>query len=107
MATELYTANNAVTVRLEGELDHHAAGPLRDRIDEAIMKARPDVLTLDFGNVSFMDSSAVGLVMGRFKLLSAMKGKLEVVGLSPTAYRMMELSGLKTLAKLEMKPRGN
>jgi len=57
-------------------------------------------LVLDFGAVTFMDSSAVGLVMGRYKMTSAYGGGLEVCNLSPAAYRMMRLSGLQALAKI-------
>ena len=92
-----------LTAALSGEIDHHAAATLREQIDQAITKLRPPQLTLDFDAVTFMDSSAVGLVMGRFKLLSAFGGEMEVVNLSPTAYRMMRMSNLQSLAKIREK----
>ncbi|MDR2687985.1 MAG: STAS domain-containing protein, partial [Oscillospiraceae bacterium] len=72
---------------------------------QALAKLRPPILTLDFDGVSFMDSSAVGLVMGRYKSIGAFGGEMEVVNLSPAAYRMMQLSGLQSLAKLKEKER--
>jgi len=90
-------------VALSGEIDHHAAAHLREQIDQAVTKLHPPTLTLDFNAVTFMDSSAVGLVMGRFKLLSLYGGELEVINLSPAAYRMMLMSNLQSLAKIREK----
>jgi stage II sporulation protein AA (anti-sigma F factor antagonist) len=89
-----------LTARLSGEIDHHSAAFLREQVDQALAKLRPPTLSIDFAEVSFMDSSAVGLVMGRFKAVQAFGGELEVINLSPTAYRMMRMSKLQTLAKL-------
>jgi stage II sporulation protein AA (anti-sigma F factor antagonist) len=92
-----------LTAALSGEIDHHSAAALRDRLDEAILKLRPERLRLDFDEVSFMDSSAVGLVMGRYRSVSDCGGALEVVNLSPAALRMMRMSGLQSLASLRQK----
>jgi len=92
-----------LTVQLSGEIDHHTAAALRAQIDQAITKLRPPWLTLDFGEVSFMDSSAVGLVMGRFKTLMNHGGEMEVVNLSPVALRMMQMANLQSLANLKEK----
>ncbi len=96
--------NGRLSAALSGEIDHHSAGYLRDRLDEAIVQTRPKLLQLDFDNVTFMDSSAVGLVMGRYRSAGACGAALEVVNLSPPALRMMKLSGLQSLASLRGKP---
>lgn len=103
MPVQLQYEKCRLTAHLSGEIDHHSAAALREQIDQALAKLRPPMLVLDFDEVSFMDSSAVGLVMGRFKRLNALGGELEVINLSPAAYRMMQLSGLQTLAKLKPK----
>ena len=103
MPVELSYEKCRLKAALSGEIDHHHAAFLRERIDQALAKYQPPTLVLDFDAVTFMDSSAVGLVMGRFKLLSAYGGGLEVLNLSPMAYHMMLLSGLQTLAKLSPK----
>ncbi len=103
MPLQLQYEKCRLTALLSGEIDHHNAAPLREQIDQMIAKLHPVYLTLDFDDVSFMDSSAVGLVMGRFKLLCAFGGELEVINLSPVAYKMMMLSGLQSLAKLKQK----
>jgi len=92
-----------LTVHLAGEIDHHNAAAVREQIDQAIAKLRPPRVTLDFAQVTFMDSSAVGLVMGRYKTLATYDAALEVVNLSPTGLRMMQMANLQTLALLKQK----
>ena len=100
MPVRFHYDNGQLSAALSGEIDHHSAGLLRDRLDEAIAQARPRLLRLDFDAVTFMDSSAVGLVMGRYRSLAPSGAALEVVNLSPQAMRMMRLSGLQSLAAL-------
>ena len=88
---------------LDGEIDHHAASLLRVSIDDAVLHKRPRLLILDFGAVTFMDSSGVGLVMGRYKLLRTVGGRLRVQNLSPAAYKVMRLAGLDKLGELRQK----
>ena len=86
---------------LEGEIDHHTALPMRLHIDEKIELCRPKSLILDFSKVTFMDSSGIGLVMGRYKLLNEMNGELEVTGLSNNSYKVMRLAGLDRIATIK------
>lgn len=85
-------------VSLQGELDHHTAEQMRLDIDRRLLADKPSVLCLDFGAVSFMDSSGVGLVMGRYRLMRSWGGKLELCGMSGTVRRIMQLSGIETIA---------
>lgn len=95
--------NNAgtVTAFLEGELDHHAAKDIREEIDENIERIRPNTLILDFRNVSFMDSSGIGLVMGRYRTMQLLNGKLVVKNASLHIRKVMRLAGLDRLAEFE------
>ena len=87
--------------RLEGEIDHHTALSIRLHTDEKIEICRPKTLILDFSDVTFMDSSGIGLVMGRYKILSELGGDLEVTGLSSNSYKVMRLAGLDRIAVIK------
>ena len=100
MPTRVVCDGNSVTAYLSGEIDHHNAPAARAVIDTYIQKSRPEKLTIDFSSVSFMDSSGVGLVMGRFKNLSSYGGKLDITGLSEQAYKIMRLSGIEKIARI-------
>ena len=70
MAVEINAKGEVLTAYLKGELDHHSAAQMRTEIDLAIERNMPELLVLDFSGVSFMDSSGIGLVMGRYRILS-------------------------------------
>lgn len=93
--------------RLNGEIDHHTTLPIRLDIDDRIENCRPQHTILDFGDVTFMDSSGIGLVMGRYKLLSDFEGTLEVTGLSNNSYKVMRLAGLDRIATISKGVKNN
>lgn len=101
MCTVLETAGDRLTAMLIGEIDHHSAGKIRDEIDAAIEHHRPACLILDFGGVSFMDSSGIGLVMGRYKLMKSIGGIVRVENTPKPLRRVMKLSGLYNLAQFD------
>lgn len=86
-----------MTVELTGEIDHHTASSVRNKVDNALTQKQPSGLILDFSKVTFMDSSGVGLVLGRYKRTHEMNCSLAVSGLSPRDSRMMKMSGLQDL----------
>ena len=95
------TEKGKMTALLSGEIDHHVAGNIRNTIDDAVIMDKPNELILDFKEVTFMDSSGIGLVMGRYKLIAEHNGKLTVKGTSPQIKKVMKLAGLDRLAKFE------
>ncbi len=104
MPVTLKLKKNTLTAFIKGEIDHHTAPEIRENIDDAFVTVEnADVLVLDFSNVTFMDSSGVGLVMGRYRLVSGKGKKLEVDNLSPRDYKIMKMSGIEKLAKINMK----
>lgn len=86
-----------LVAKLGGEIDHHTAKAIREEIDETVENSRPKLLKLDFGDVHFMDSSGIGLIMGRYKLITILGGKLKVVNIPKRLERMIRLSGLVKL----------
>lgn len=98
---ELISENKTVTARLSGELDHHSCAVIRKKIDMYTESERPSKLLLDFSGVQFMDSSGVGLVMGRYRQMSLIGGKVEVVNIPQGLERIFRLSGLEALGVLK------
>lgn len=101
MSLKVYMAEESVTAYLTGEIDHHSAKGMREEIDETVQRASPDELILDFKDVTFMDSSGIGLVMGRYALMQEFGGTLKVVNLSSHIKKVMKLAGLDRLAVIE------
>ena len=93
-----------LTAYIQGELDHHAAKGIRQHIDGEVIRRKPKVLYLDFSKVTFMDSSGIGLVMGRYKLLSEWGGSIVIQNPPPSIKKVMQVAGLAKLAKIITAP---
>ena len=107
MKLDIRTENGKAIATLSGEIDHHNARELRSELDRYIIKSQPRMLAMDFGNITFMDSSGIGLVMGRYKLLGELGGSLEVIGLSDNSYKVMRLAGLDRIANIKKGGKNN
>lgn len=97
MQLQLTKQSDALTARLIGELDHHGAGEVRERIDTAVLQQRCRRLVLDFSGLNFMDSSGIGLIMGRYRLMTSLGGTLTVQGASQRLESVIRLAGLEKL----------
>lgn len=106
MAVEIKIKGEVVYAYLSGELDHHSAAFMRQAIDSAIELNMPTLLIMDFENITFMDSSGIGLVMGRYRNLAKSGAVLNITGVSRKMYKMMEMAGLNRLAKIEQQSNG-
>ena len=101
MSVEIAVNGEVTTAYLSGEIDHHSAAAMRAEIDNAAELNLPALLVLDFTRVTFMDSSGIGLVMGRYRNLSKRGAKLHITGASPQIYKVMRLSGIEKLATID------
>ncbi|WP_059103576.1 anti-sigma F factor antagonist [Shouchella shacheensis] len=96
---DLEQKNDVLLVRLEGELDHHAAKKLRADIEERLDETKHIVLNL--AELTFMDSSGLGVILGRYKQVRAQGGEMVVCAISPAVKRLFEMSGLFKIIRLE------
>ncbi len=101
MPLKLEIAPESITAYLSGEIDHHTASYLREKIDDVIEKNSPKELTMDFSAVTFMDSSGIGLVMGRYKLMAETGGVIILTGLDKNTEKVMKIAGLEKLVKIQ------
>ncbi len=88
-------SDKTLTVFLQGEIDHHTAASIRNQTDSRILRHSPEELILDFSGVSFMDSSGVGLVIGRYKLALSRNCRTVITGLRERDKKILMLSGLQ------------
>ncbi|URZ00166.1 anti-sigma F factor antagonist [Clostridium felsineum] len=86
--------NGKLVVSIIGELDHHSSEEIRNKIDDHIKFKGYKNVILDFSNVTFMDSSGIGVVIGRYKKLTSFGGNICVVGPKESVKRIFELSGM-------------
>lgn len=96
-----YVDGSTMYVLLDAEFDHHSSEKIKDISDEHIEKSRIKNIVFDFKNVRFMDSSGVGLIIGRYKKLHYTGGKVGVRNVSPQIDRIMRISGLYNIVYVE------
>ena len=101
MPVNLQLEEDRVVACLIGEIDHHLAKELRETIDGACQRMNPSLLILDFGGVTFMDSSGIGLIMGRYRLMEELGGHLLVTNVPAPLKKVMQLAGLEQLKVLD------
>ena len=100
MARFFENARNALVVHLKGEIDQCAASEIRDTIDLEIMNSPKKNLIIDLDAVTLMDSSGIGLIVGRYKTVRTLGGKLLVSGGNETVRKMINLSGIGKVIKM-------
>lgn len=88
---------STLVVKLEGEIDQSCAAEIRTDIDREILLKNAKNLILDFGGVTFMDSSGIGVIIGRYKQIKARGGKTMIIRAQPQVDKILELSGLKKI----------
>ncbi|SEO36377.1 anti-sigma F factor antagonist [Propionispora vibrioides] len=94
MKTTTVLKQGVLIVQIEGELDMHGADKFRETIDTALDACGAKNMILDLQDVSFIDSSGLGVILGRYKRLSALDGRILAVHVQPQVAHILELSGL-------------
>lgn len=98
----LYKMDGGVLeVKLMGEIDHHSAVSVRSDIDGLIFDLRPQKVVLDLSEISFMDSSGLGLIMGRYALIKDFGGTLSLRAPTVAVMKILTLAGMERMIKIE------
>ncbi len=91
--------NNILFVYLEGEIDHHTSVDIKATVDKLYQINRLTHILFNFENVTFMDSSGIGLIIGRYKNTVVSGGKVVLVQVKPEVNKILQLSGIYKLMK--------
>lgn len=89
-----------LVVRLDGELDVHGAGTFKEMVEQAIDKYAAKHLLINFKGATFIDSSGLGVILGRYKRLSLVGGTMIMSNIQPQVFRILELSGLLKIIRV-------
>lgn len=97
MQIKFSTKGSTLIISIIGELDHHSAETVRRKADYEIMKSTTKNLIFDFSQTTFMDSSGIGVIMGRYKNIEKLNGKAAAVNVNDQIARIFEMSGLSKI----------
>ena len=90
-------ADKQLLVEINEEIDHHVAEKIRRKVDDEITRHMPRKTIFDFSRVTFMDSAGIGMLIGRYKMMKLIGGSLEIVNISQTVRRILEMSGINKI----------
>ena len=97
MSNEIKILDGCMIISPNGEIDHHATKGLREKIDSE----HPKKIVFDFSRTAFMDSSGLGLILGRYRKAKEMGVELEIVNPGSKIYRILEMAGIDKMINVK------
>ena len=97
MESKYYEEEKLLVLKIVDEVDECSAQKIRREADYEIKRYMPRKVVFDFDSVTFMDSSGIGLIIGRYKFTNMLGGKLEVANLTQNVKKIFEMSGILKL----------
>lgn len=91
---ETVITQGILRIKATGELDMAVANSFRQQVEDMMNQAMANDIILNLQDVAFIDSSGLGVILGRYKRVSAMGGKMAIVAPQPQVRRILELSGI-------------
>lgn len=100
MAEDFQVIDNCLMIRLPEEIDHHRAGYISENADRYILRDEVHNVVFDFENTRFMDSSGIGIIMGRYRKISCFGGRVYAIHADSQIQRILKVSGLSKIVEI-------
>ena len=94
--------DESLKIDIKGEIDHHSAKKLRENIDSALFMYRPKLLELNLKSVTFMDSSGLGLIVGRLDTAETLGCHVRLENVKRDVMKILKLAGVDKISRLEI-----
>lgn len=101
MEQQIQKIRNTLYVKVPAEVDHRQTDALREEIDRRLQTEDIRILEFDFTKTEFMDSSGIGLLMGRYKLMRALGGSVRIAHAGERIQKILMLSGIHKIIQIE------
>lgn len=101
MQVDYLKKDKLLILKITEEIDHHTSEKIRKRADYEIEVHIPKKVILDLSEVKFMDSSGIGMIIGRYKLVSMLGGQFCIANANNIVKKILEMSGILKIIKLE------
>lgn len=100
MEEELKVIDNYLMIRMPSEIDHHKSVQISTKADRYIVSQNVGNVVFDFERTTFMDSSGIGIIVGRYKKISCFGGKVYIINADDRIRRLLMLSGLQNMVQI-------
>jgi stage II sporulation protein AA (anti-sigma F factor antagonist) len=97
---EFKVIDNYLMIRLPDEIDHHKSVDISTKADRYIMNKKVGNVVFDFERTTFMDSSGIGIILGRYKKIACFGGKVYAINADNRIRRILLLSGLQNIVEI-------
>ena len=103
MVTDYNRQEKTLFILLDEEIDQDTVDRIKRNIDDEIERYIPRKVVFDFSNITFMDSSGIGMLLGRYKLIKLIDAEMEIDNVSRTIKRIFDMSGIERIIKITSK----
>lgn len=103
MVTDYNRQEKTLFILLDEEIDQDTVDKIKRNIDDEIERYIPRKVVFDFSNITFMDSSGIGMLLGRYKLIKLIDAEMEIDNVSRTIKRIFDMSGIERIIKITSK----
>jgi stage II sporulation protein AA (anti-sigma F factor antagonist) len=97
---EYAVVDNYLCIKMPCEVDHHGAAAIREGADRLILDDKVKNVVFDFENTEFMDSSGIGIIIGRYRKISCFGGKVYAINTNRRIERMLKASGMSSVVEI-------
>ena len=87
-------------IKMPGEVDHHGAANIRECADQLILDDKVKNIVFDFENTTFMVSSGLGIITGRYRKISCLGGRVYAINASERIGRLLRASGMSSIIEI-------
>ena len=94
MDVNFQTETKTLVLQLTEEIDHHTTKKIRRIADYEIERYMPRKVVFDFHHVTFMDSAGIGMILGRYKMITMFGGTMDMVNVTPNVKKVLEMAGI-------------
>ena len=101
MISEYKKESRTLILRVTEEIDQCIADKIRRKLDNEIEIYSPKKVIFDFGGMEFMDSSGIGMVLGRYKLVKMLGGNFEIVNVNKRLKKIFDMSGVSRIIDIK------
>lgn len=103
MVADYNRQEKTLFILLDEEIDQDTVDKIKRNIDDEIERYIPRKVVFDFSNITFMDSSGIGMLLGRYKLIKLIDAEMEIDNVSRTIKRIFDMSGIERIIKITSK----
>ncbi len=97
---EFAIIDNYLCIKMPGEVDHHGAASIRECADRLILDEKVKNIVFDFEDTTFMDSSGLGIIIGRYRKISCFGGKVYAINANERIGRLLKASGMSSIIEI-------